>query len=372
MAKRIPRPPIPDAASDAAVHGHVPVSAGAGDVVLRILHTADWHLGRRFPTFSEEAQRTLSRADGGDPKNPGSRPQKPGQRNPLRWGSVRRSVPERRLLEGLAKTLRDHPGPHVPIFPRPGNHDPLTSESCGRRATRSAPGCPTGCTSSIATASHELSPDAVRMSPCRSRAAQHDPRWHCRHVTRATIASGIGCVHGCTFDMKDYQANFPISRDAGVQRGLDYLAIGDTHSFRDVTERSPVPTVYPGFRSRPTSTSRMPARSRWWRSSATACVSSVAAEPVGYWRWLDVHCRDMHQLRTLLTLPELQRHVVRLRLDMAVTLSRKTKSSASSANCRELRRRTGAPASCWSTRPTCSSQAGLRQHLSRRSPAGRP
>src|SRR4029450_6791513 len=47
----------------------------------------------------------------------------------------------------------------------------------------------------------------------------------------------------------------------------------------------------------------------------------VAAEPVGYWRWLDVHCRDMHQVRTLLTLPELQRHVVRLRLDMAVTLS---------------------------------------------------
>ena len=47
----------------------------------------------------------------------------------------------------------------------------------------------------------------------------------------------------------------------------------------------------------------------------------MAAEPVGYWRWIDVHCRDMHQLRTLPTLPELQRHVVRLRLDMAVTLS---------------------------------------------------
>ena len=28
----------------------------------------------------------------------------------------------------------------------------------------------------------------------------------------------IGCVHGCTFDIDGYQTNFPIRRDAGVQR----------------------------------------------------------------------------------------------------------------------------------------------------------
>jgi DNA repair exonuclease SbcCD nuclease subunit len=30
--------------------------------VLRLLHTADWHLGRRFPTFPSEGQKKLSRA----------------------------------------------------------------------------------------------------------------------------------------------------------------------------------------------------------------------------------------------------------------------------------------------------------------------
>src|SRR5688572_31875128 len=34
----------------------------SGDVVLRLLHTADWHLGRRFPSFPEDAQKKLSRA----------------------------------------------------------------------------------------------------------------------------------------------------------------------------------------------------------------------------------------------------------------------------------------------------------------------
>ena len=32
------------------------------DVALKLLHTADWHLGMRFPSFSEEHQRTLMRA----------------------------------------------------------------------------------------------------------------------------------------------------------------------------------------------------------------------------------------------------------------------------------------------------------------------
>src|SRR4029079_2071494 len=47
----------------------------------------------------------------------------------------------------------------------------------------------------------------------------------------------------------------------------------------------------------------------------------VESERVGFWRWLAVWCRDMNQLRSLLTTPDLDRHVVRLRLDMSVSLS---------------------------------------------------
>src|SRR5260370_6980962 len=47
-------PPLPDRIHDSR--------AEAGDVVLRLLHTADWHLGRRFPSFPEEGQKKLSRA----------------------------------------------------------------------------------------------------------------------------------------------------------------------------------------------------------------------------------------------------------------------------------------------------------------------
>ena len=131
----------------------------------------------------------------------------------------------------------------------------------------------------------------------------------------------IGCVHGSTFDIDGHQTNFPIRRDAGVQRGLDYLAIGDTHSFRDVTVDLPVPTVYPGA----------PEATTFDESGAGSVVvvamlrrglrPRVHAEPVAFWKWIDVRCRDMNELRALLTTRDLQRHVVRLHLDMVVSLT---------------------------------------------------
>ena len=47
----------------------------------------------------------------------------------------------------------------------------------------------------------------------------------------------------------------------------------------------------------------------------------VEAEPVAFWKWKDVRCRDMNELRSLLTTPNLDRHVVRLHLDMTVSLA---------------------------------------------------
>ena len=41
-------------------------------------------------------------------------------------------------------------------------------------------------------------------------------------------------------------------------------------------------------------------------------------------RWLDLHCRDLNELRRVLTLTDLDRHVVRLHLDMVVSLSEET------------------------------------------------
>src|SRR5437016_8639657 len=63
MARRISRASLSGANGNPAVSDRLPDRrAEPGDIVLRLLHTADWHLGRRFPSFPEDAQKKLSRA----------------------------------------------------------------------------------------------------------------------------------------------------------------------------------------------------------------------------------------------------------------------------------------------------------------------
>jgi DNA repair exonuclease SbcCD nuclease subunit len=292
--------------------------------VLRLLHTADWHLGRRFPMFPEEAQKKLTRAR----LDVVSRILNAARRQSVHAIICAGDIfddptPVQDFWEGLLKLLRDQTPPPAPLFFVPGNHDPLTAESVW------APHHPfrTGLPSWVHVVdrddfTYELTPEAVLYArPCRSKAGENDLAMALPAREAGDVRIRVGCVHGSTFDIQGYQTNFPISRDAGALRGLNYLAIGDTHSFRDVTAESSVPTVYPGA-PEPTAFDEPDAGSvalvALFRQGLRPRVS---AERVAFWRWIDVHCRSLNELRALLTMSELERHVVRLHLDMVVSVA---------------------------------------------------
>jgi DNA repair exonuclease SbcCD nuclease subunit len=123
-------------------------------------------------------------------------------------------------------------------------------------------------------------------------------------------------VHGSTFDAKDWQINFPIATDAAVTRGLDYLAIGDTHGFRFVPpDRKVPPTIYPGT-PEPTAFDERDA----------GCVAvvlinrqrraTVQRERVGQWLWEEQEIQDLRDLRELRDRTDLHQIVLRLRLNL--------------------------------------------------------
>jgi DNA repair exonuclease SbcCD nuclease subunit len=292
--------------------------------VLRLLHTADWHLGRRFPSFPEEAQKKLSRARMDVIKTILDTARRNRVNAVLCAGDLFDDpTPAKDFWEGLAKTFSDSSDPNVPVFLVPGNHDPLTAESVWALTHPFRAQLPSWVhVVDRDNFEYELAPDVVLYaSPCRSKAGENDLAMALPARESGDARIRIGCVHGSTFDIDGYQTNFPIGRDAGVQRGLDYLAIGDTHSFRDVTDTSPVPTIYPGA-PEPTSFDEPAAGSvavvALFRHGSRP---RVVAEPVAFWRWIDRRCRDINELRTLLTTPDLERHVVRLHLDMTVSLA---------------------------------------------------
>src|SRR5580700_8940618 len=131
MEGQIPRASVPTTDGETIVRGDLSnLPTEPGDVVLRLLHTADWHLGRRFPSFPEDAQKKLSRARMDVIATILDVARRRAVNAVLCAGDLFDDPsPAADFWEGLARTFRDRTRPHPPVFLVPGNHDPLTSES---------------------------------------------------------------------------------------------------------------------------------------------------------------------------------------------------------------------------------------------------
>ena len=292
------------------------------NVALKILHTADWHLGLRFPSVTPEQEVRLTRA---------------------RLEVVERilDLAESRQVDAVlcAGDLFNEPRPEEewwkgllagfqrrswtrPVILLPGNHDPLTPNSVYTPGDPFRRGLP-DYVHVVDLDEFELSlgPTAVVYArPCRSHAGQTGLASSLPTRDAGDERIRIGLVHGQTFDLEDHQTTFPIERNAAVNRGLDYLAIGDTHSFRDVEPDARVPTIYPGA---PESTKFGEAEAGhvalvfFPRDRARRAL--VDKEAVAAWSWREATCRSIQELRQLRE-ESLRKTVLRLTLDMRLPL----------------------------------------------------
>jgi DNA repair exonuclease SbcCD nuclease subunit len=292
--------------------------------MLKLLHTANWHLGRRFPSFPERGELALSRARMEAVTTLLDTARRHAVHAILCAGDLFDDPsPPRAVWEGLAKALSERSPAGVPVFLVPGNHDPLTGDSVWATHHPFRARLPPW----IHVVDRDdftwvLSEDAVLYArPCRSAASELDLAMALPARDPGDERLRIGCVHGSTPDLVGHATNFPIQRDAGVSRGFDYLALGEVHSFEDKTPELPVPTVYPGapeplgFDEPGAGHVAVVALFRHGRRAL------VEQERVAFWRWMEVTCRDLDDLVRLLTMAHLDRHVLKLRLEMRVSLT---------------------------------------------------
>jgi DNA repair exonuclease SbcCD nuclease subunit len=290
------------------------------DVALKLLHTADWHLGRRFPSFDEGDRTTLTRARLDVLDKIFLAADQHGVDAILCAGDLfDEPSPDREWWEPVARKLGAMRS-RRPVFLLPGNHDPLQPGSVYhpdhpfRRALPAWTHVVDQDEYSFA-----LSDAAVlHARPCRSRAGQDDPALSLPERAPGDDRIRIGLVHGSTFDAVDCQINFPIAKDAARQRGFDYLAIGDTHSFRDVPPGAHPPVVYSGA----------PEATSFGEPGAGNVVAvfisrshkvTFRPERVAYWTWAERTVRSLAELRELRADARLSCTVLRLTLDLRVT-----------------------------------------------------
>lgn len=293
------------------------------DMALKILHTADWHLGMRFPSFDEADQLKLTRARMDVVDRILGEAESFGVHAVLCAGDLFDDPsPDREWWEGLADLFRKRHWVDRPVFLLPGNHDPVTPKSVYAPDSMFRRLLPDWVhVIDRRPFEFELSEDAVLYSaPCTSRAGDEDLALSLPDREPGDQRIRIGMVHGQTFDMEGFQTNFPIAEDAAAQRGLDYLALGDTHGYRDKTPDSLAPTIYPGA-PEPTKFHEPEAG-----SIAIACFRRSGKRPlvnrhtVGRYVWRDEECLSVADVRRYRAEPDMATTVLRLRLKMSVSL----------------------------------------------------
>lgn len=297
-------------------------------MALTLLHTADWHLGKRFRSFSPEQELRLTRArldvvgrilDLANSRNVDA---------VLCAGDLFDSPsPDPEWWEGVLAEFQRRDWSR-PVLLLPGNHDPITPRSLYHPSHGFRSGLPAyvhvvdedGFELEIGT--HTGRKAVVIANPCRSHAGQSDLAASLPGRAPGDERIRVGLVHGQTFDIEGNQTNFPIARGIAEARGFDYLAIGDTHAFREVEPDAKVPTVYP---SAPEATNfgeqdtGYVALVFFPRDRARRAL--IERERVGRWTWREATCRTMAELRTLRADENLRKTVLRLRLEMRVPLT---------------------------------------------------
>jgi DNA repair exonuclease SbcCD nuclease subunit len=294
--------------------------SGEDDVAFRLLHTADWHLGKRFPSFDESAEKDLRRA----------------RLDILSevFAAATRSVvdavlcagdlfdepnPGQDWWRGLLDILKRLPAGFPPVFLLPGNHDPLLADSVW------APGHPFRAALPAFVRiidredfREEIKPGLVLYAvPCMSKAGAGDPVEKIPTRAAGDESVRVGLVHGTTFDLANCEMNFPIRAGGARARGLDYLAIGDTHGYRVVQDDPPV--VYPGA-PEPTAFDEVdPGHVVLVCFTRTRGRALLRKLPVARWRWRDETIRDLGTLRALAA-EDLHATVLRLAFDIEVDL----------------------------------------------------
>ncbi len=245
---------------------------------MKIIHTADWQLGKPFGRLPPEVRSALSEARLDVIGKLGAVAVGSGAGHVVVAGDVFDNVEpgDRVVMQALSRMS------HVPInwWLMPGNHDHARADGLWSRIRRNAP-------SGIKVVDR---PEPVEIeagawllpAPLEHRRTASDPTAAMVDMATPAGALRIGLAHGSIteFGATGESSNL-IPPDRARSAGLDYLALGDWHGFLTVGDR----TAYSGT----------PEVDRFGRDEPGCCISvslragdSPALERIetGRFRWL--------------------------------------------------------------------------------------
>lgn len=207
-------------------------------MALRLLHTADWQIGRVYTQFEPDDALALFEARFQTVERLAILAAKHAVDAVLVAGDVfdAQTVSDK-TVRRLFNAMQAYSGPWVLL---PGNHDAALAESVWSRAQRLGvvPGNVVVCLErGVRIVGDRL---ALLLAPLVQRHTHVDlTEWFATAATPEGLPR-IGLAHGCVQGVlpDEVDSANPIAADRAVAAGLDYLALGDWHGSKRIDDRT--------------------------------------------------------------------------------------------------------------------------------------
>lgn len=291
---------------------------------FKLLHTADWHLGMRFPMFGHRGETRLVQARYQVVDRILGAAEAHGVDAVLCAGDVfHESTPDEEIWQKLVDQLHKHQWSDRVLVLLPGMHDPLiqgSPYSPGHPFRRALPDW----VHVVDRSEFELEVGehtTLYATPCQAQASEQDPTELLPSRKEDDRRLRIGLVHGRAEGLTGYETNSPVSREAADRLGFDYIALGDFHEHLVLNPDSVGPMVYAGT---PEMTSfgekdgGLVSVAMFVRAGRRP---QIQQERVSRWIWREEECQSLEDLRRLSQDPNLDKSVIAVRLVFSVSLA---------------------------------------------------
>lgn len=264
----------------------------------RFIHTADWQIGRQYSSIEPEDGVALSEARLVVVERIAALATKEAVDAVLVAGDVfdTQTVSDR-TIRRLFNALSGFSGPWILI---PGNHDASLAESVWTRAQR-LDAVPPNAHLALAPEPIEFNQQGfvILPAPLTQRHTQADHTEWFDHAETASGLARIGIAHGSVQGIlaEDIDSPNPIAPDRAERANLDYLALGDWHGSKKISDR----IWYSGTPEQDRYKSNDPGNVLMVDVPGGGSAPSVDVRSVGQHRWVEADKRlavasDLDQL----------------------------------------------------------------------------
>ncbi len=213
------------------------------------IHTADWQIGKRFGAFKAEKAAVLRDQRLGAVDRLAKAARATRAENVLVAGDV---FDSETVSDALARRLlsRLQGYPDLVWHLLPGNHDPARAGGVWEAIV--AGGLPANVSVHLTPEPAEIAKGVVLLpAPLTSKSTSRDPTAWMDGASLAADSVRIGLAHGSVQGFGSHaNANVPIDPARVKSAGLDYLALGDWHGVKRISDRvwysgTPEPDSFP-------------------------------------------------------------------------------------------------------------------------------